>query len=364
MTWSVKVDGSWLHMRGRVSDLTDSTIFRTEGWSGDYQASCTFTRPLGGATVTLRRGMTFEVFEAGILTWGGLIDEVSTDGLISQITALGRGARTGDLPATTGTAVSYVPNAVVDYAESRGFGIARAGVDLGTAAVSADVTEVDTVAGVLDRRGATLGQYWWVDSLGRVTFRGPSTSPDWSLRPGEVYLGVADDEYASRLWGLYATTVNADGDVTATAMTFYADPNEAQIVAKFGPREPVVDLTALGRVFNATTAAAELETRFAKVGARMGWTNGFEATRFNLRAAARANGSPMSVRAGDRFLLPGVVDEGSTATYRPNVELVAGEVTRIHEEQRAQIKPVDMAPRGFAEALAAAQKPAELVTPA
>lgn len=362
MRSEVRVGGRRLDALGIVSGLTDSTVYRAEGWSGDYEASVGLTWTTRGVVPSLRRGMSFQVFGGGALEWSGWVSEVSvTDGGV-QVNAYGLGSRATDLPATDGSTVSYVPNVVVDYQAGRSLGFSRAGVDLGTAAVSATVTEVATVAEVLDMRAATLGQKWWVDQFGRVYFRGPG-AVKWAMRPGEDYVGTADDEYASGLWGLRATTLNADGDVTATAMQFYGGPNQAETVARFGPREPVVDFTALKKTASVSEITAELTARFAETGARLGWTNGLNLTTSNVRKVGTNVAAPMAVRAGDRLLLPGVTDKSST-TYAGAVTLTLAEVKRYHDEQRAEVKPLGLAPRGFSAALQAAQAPAELVTSA
>lgn len=363
MTYAdVRIAGRRLSALGRVSALVDSTIFRREGWSGDYQASCTLSTGSTGSIPWLRRGALWETYEAGCLTWAGFVDEVFRDGGTLQLSAYGRGARAADFPAVkyeSGITYSpsYIPDEAIDAAEARGLGFGRGGASIGGAAVATTPSEVATVGALLDRV-STGAWRWWVDSYGVVRLR-QAAGVKWVMRPGETYLGTADDDYVSRLWGLYVSAVNGEGDPSAWSLTFAPSATgvEAETVDKFGPAEQVVDLTALGRLFSSADARANLDTRYESTGARMGWTNGLDLTETNMHRAGTRVSAPLAVRAGDGLLLPGVIDDSSSTTYRPHVSITLGEVQRIHDENRAAVKPMDFAPRGFSEALAAAQAP-------
>ncbi|WP_261819524.1 hypothetical protein [Nocardioides sp. OK12] len=352
-----------------MSALVDSTIFRREGWSGDYQASCTLSTPNNGSIPWLRRGALWETYEAGCLVWAGFVDEVSRDSGTFEVSAYGRGARASEFPAVkyeSGVTYtpSYIPDEAVDAAEARGMGFGRGGVNIGGVAVAQTPGEVTTVGALLDRI-ATGTFHWWVDSYGKVALR-QAGGVKWVMRPGETYLGTADDNYASRLWGLYVSAVNGEGDPSEWSMTFApsAAGVEAETIDKFGPAEQIVDLTALGRLFSSSSARADLDARYESVGGRMGWTNGINLTETNMHRVGTRVSAPLAVRAGDGLMLPGVIDDRSSTTYLPNVTVTLGEVRRIHDENRAEVKPVDFAPRGFSEALAAAQAPPSPVTAA
>lgn len=363
----VFIAGRRLSTVGIVSGLTDSTIFRRVGWSGDYRASCTLVLPTLDSVPWIRRGALWEIYESGNLTWGGFVDEVSPEGGGAwSLSAYGRGMRASEFPALKPAAGGLfvptgVPNEAVDNAEPLGLGFTRAGVNLGTSSVSQTPEEVVTVAEVLDRAVAPGVQRWWVDSYGRIAYRTPGPVV-CVMRPGEEYMGTADDEYVSRLWGLFISGVDGAGEPNAWSLTYAPnDPSvEAQMVDKFGPRPQIVDLTALGATLSTSAARADLEGRYSSVGGRLGYTNGLELTTTNVRRVGTTVPAPLSVRAGDSLLLPGV-DDDSSATYLPSITLTLGEVVRIHDEERAQVTPVGFAERGFSGALANAQAPRDAV---
>lgn len=355
----VRVNGFPLEHIAAVAGVTDSTIWRSGGWSGDYQASCTFAADRGFAAPWFRRGSVFEVVENGVRTWGGPMAEPQA-GEVWTLNAYGFGSAASDYPAlvkpTTDPATpSGTPDDAITYAGtlSPPFPIKRyATLALGSA--SLDPGEVRFIDDILNVTAAASGKRWRVDSFGEITSVSDPTSPSWVLSPGAGYMGTADEEWVSALAGIFVTTADASGKPTAWAVTTVNDRPAEDWFG--GASTRTVDLTQLG-VLSESSARSRLTTRLGLVGARMGYTNSLDLTQTNLSRMGWGNGSPLNVRAGDMLRIPDVWDTRSNPTIGSSIDLVLGEVTRIHAEERAVVKPVGFVARDFAGALAAAQPP-------
>lgn len=358
MPAKVRVGGVYLDSRFTVSDLRDSTIYRREGWSGDYQASCTWSAPPGFSADWLCRGALFEVVEHGLVTWRGVLSEPDV-GDVWSLHANGLGSLADEhLSVVAGPTLSTVPNDVVDYAIGTDGLAWQRWESLGSASVgSADGEATVSVSKLLDRAAQAQGKRWHVDTAGEVTFRTDPTTPTFTMTPGSGYMGTADDQYVTHLYGYYVSSVNGTtGLPDGWGLVVGSDSVAA---AKFGRKALTVDLTALG-LMTAVAAQANIEGRFALVGGRMGWTNGVDLSVFNLRRLGSGPASPLNVRAGDMLRIPGVMDARSTATVRASIDVVLGEVTRVHAERRAFATPVGFTPRDFQGAVAPAQRVVEV----
>lgn len=343
MTPRVRVGGVYLDTVGVVGDLEDSTIWRDDGYSGDYELSCTFSAPPDFGAPWFLAGALVELVEGGCVTWSGFLGEPS-QGDVWGLTAYGWGA-----DAANYLNGSWPMDANVDDAVTRGMGFSRYGVSLDTATSFGDSM---TVAESFDVIAKTAGKVWWV-SVGAVSLRTESNGLDWVMAPNSAYLGTTDANLITRLVGLYATALDTDGNPTATAQVAVAD---AVAAAKFRPHEAMVDLTALG-VLTSTVATTYTTARFSRVGARGGYTNGFTVTSLNSADAKTGVPDPMGVRAGQRVRVTGLTDMRTGVTYQASVEVTLGKVRRVHSGRVAICEPVGFVARDFAGALAAAQAP-------
>lgn len=366
MSSRVRVNGHWLDRIAPTTGLQDSTIYRTlnapgtsgeMSWSGDYMAEVSWAAGAGFAAPWFRRGSVFEVCGSGGREWGGVLAEPSLndDGTWS-LTAYGFGAQAEEFQALGGDDLpSWVPNTVVDRAIGDGLPWKRY-ASLGTAAVADAPGDISDVATVLSRAALRSGKRWWVDSFGEVSLVSDPIWPTWAVLPGSAYMGTADEEFVTHLFGYYVSSVDGvTGEPDGWAMASAFDAEAASI---FGRRERTVDLTGLG-LLGGTAAQENIDGRFALTGARMGWTNGINLTSVNLRRPGWGSASPLSLYgrngAGTMLKIPGVMDTRSQPTVRGSIQLVLGKVTRVHEEGRAFVEPVGFVARNFQGALAAAQ---------
>jgi hypothetical protein len=341
----LRIGGVWADHYAPVDGLTDSTIWRREGWSGDYQASCRLAVPPKFEATWLREGQTFEVVEHGLTTWGGIVSGVDagSDGI--GVSAYGYGVRASEFDAIydsdpAGPVVELpttTPNTAVDYAIAGGLPWRRHD-SLGATALGDPEGIPLTIAALMERVAQKDSKRWHVDSIGEVTLQSDPTSPVWMLAPGSSGFGTVDPEFVTRLRGLYATAVDAStNNATAWAMVKKVDDDAA--AAFGGHRERTVDLTALG-VITSGVAQSYIDGRFALIGARMAFTNGVDAIPGNLIRLDGGIASPMGLRAGHMLRVPDVMDLRSTPTVRAGTEVVLGEVVRHHDEQRAYATPV------------------------
>lgn len=358
---TVHVAGRWLDLHGApAGDLQDSTIWRdqtrgSEGYSGDYEASWSWAPRRIPAW--FRPGARVEIREGGLTVWRGFLGEPSGG---EDHAAFGDGADSVNWFIAGNDAGNL--NGDLDEATARGMRWTRAGGNMngGDYPLARDEMMV-SVAEALNRLGKATGMVWYV-TRGVGSLRTEKTAPDFVLADGSAYLGTTDQNYVTALSAYYATAVDSEGKPTApthtTPSTFHVPPSRDDVAATRvgGHREAVVNITALGAL-TLTQALDIAGQRFAQIGARAGWTNGFEMTALNSRRWSNSQPAPMSARAGDRIRIPGVTDMIASTTYGTAVTVTAGKVTRYHAEQRVTVEPVGMVERDFAGALAAAQAP-------
>lgn len=378
---SVRVGGVWIERVAPISGLTDSTIYRTVGdpaskdelaWSGDWQASVQWAADANFAATWLTEGVsTFEVVENAKVTWGGILAEAtppSDPGGLWSLTAYGYGNEASAFSALDGSDnPSSVPNTVLDAAQSnRGMRIERYANTIGASAVGA-ANELLFVSTVASRAAMAASKRWSVDSFGEVSLVSDPTSPVWGARPGSVYMGSPDSDFVSHLAGYYVSAVSGTPSAPSAWSTVWnSDTATADEAAEqYGRREHVVDLTVLG-VLSAPAAQALVDARYTMVGARMAWTNSIELDATNLRRLGWGAADPMSMcgtnGAGSMIRVFGAMDSRSRLETRTSIDVVLGEVTRIHDERRVVAAPVGIKWRDFQGALEAAQPPVESVT--
>ena len=371
MSITVRVGGVFLQRIADVSGLEFSSLHRqldptasngdTDSWSGDYQCSFNWAASAiaGGPHVT--PGASLEVVDNGYVLWGGKLAEPNHSD-VWDIHGYGHGVDGGRFQAIedidpTGTieyAPTYVPNDALDEAIIRGSTLLRY-ADLGGDAIPRDEDEdkIITLGQVLYRRATALGKRWSVNSLGAVTLASDPTAATWCTPPDGNYMGTADENFITRLYGYYQSGLDID-DNPVYAIVYHVDgPAER----KFGgPREAWVDLTALGLITEAE-AQDEIDGRFDLVGGRMGWTLGGVLDENSCIRIGGGWSNPAYLRAGEMLRIPGVTDGRSQPTTMASMKLVLGEVRHVVDDRKTFWTPHGFAPRDFTSALAAAQKP-------
>lgn len=337
--------GVWLDTVAPVGDVEDSTIWRTDGgYCGNYEASCTFGAPPDFSAPWLRQGALYEHVEGGVVTFDGFLGEPE-QGDVWRLNAFGWGADAINYRSTERHGM-YV-NDNIDAATSRGMGFTRRS-DFDGTWDGTDEALMMSLAEVLDKAAKAKGGVWWVANRDLI-FRQESSTVSWVMSPNSAYLGTTDEEVITSLAGLYWSAQDVDGNPIAVSLT--SPVSDAVAAEKFRPHERTIDMRSLGYIQTQFDAEQIVSARFAQVGARAGWTNGFEMTSLNSGRASNGIPAPMAVRAGDRVRIPGVTDMRSGVTYLASVEVTAGRVRRLHAEQRAVVEPVGMAPRDLSSVL-------------
>lgn len=351
MSATIRVGGIFLERYAAIGALEDSTIWRTEGYSGDYEASWTWAAAADFDATWLRTGSVVEILESGRVVWAGNLAQPEP-GEPWQMRAYGSGAQTRQYRCPDPAASNINASILAAQNAGMGWGTGRNDFTTGGYTLAAGLIPImlDTA---LDRLAAAQGKVWWV-SRGVGSLRAEATAVSWVLDTGGVYLGTTDEELVNDLVGFYVTTADAEGNATDWALT--GTVTSAVSIAKHTRHQAVLDLTALGVLFPATANQIVVD-RFAQLGARMAWTTAFEVNDLNTRDAFNGVRDAMSVRAGDRLRLLGLTDMRSGSTYRTATEITAGKVTRRHTERTVTVEPVGFKARDFAGALAAAQPP-------
>lgn len=206
------VDGVWIDTVFPTGEGTHSTIWRVDEPSGCFQAGVQVSAPENFEAPWTRRGRRFEWWSpSGGLLWGGVTTEADRDqddGL--GIQAVGYGETAKDYaakwfnPDTERWEATFVPNDAVDAAVERGAFFDRYGVDLGSEPLTrAGDGPGITVWELLARAAELQGKRVWFDQWGAITFRADPTEPSLTVMPDPYYMGVADDQFITKLWGDY-----------------------------------------------------------------------------------------------------------------------------------------------------------------
>jgi hypothetical protein len=195
-------------------------VWRTDDYSGDWQASCTWSAPADHEPPDV--GSTFEVVEHGHVLWGGVMGEPAYGSGGWELHAYGYGSVAKDYVSQANTAspgdppiyeLSTVPNDVVDAAIEFGAPWVRS-TNLGTSAIWDPNQEIADLATLLMRVAKAQGKRLVFSPQGEISFADDPTTPSLITRPGEAYLGTANDEFVTDLFGYY--TPDDRSIITAT----------------------------------------------------------------------------------------------------------------------------------------------------
>lgn len=355
----IRVAGQLLGSIAPLSGIEWTTRWAYDEISGGVTAQFRLNAP-GFAAGWFKAGASAQVVDQGKVRFGGRLSEPEEvdGGVQCYIRGLGTLAESFDALEDTNPAAGFaylpttVPNTAVDQAILRGLPWTRPAT-LGSTALGIGGGITESVQTIVLRAAKLAGKRALVDVDGVVSLASDPTDPKWLLGGMGSYLGTADDEFLTRLFGYYISGVDGAGVPNAWA-TVYAE--DAGAVTKFGQqREATVDLTALGQLTSGA-AQANIDGRFALVGGRMGWTREFAIGR-GLRLATGELADPASVQAGDMVAIPGVRDTRSQVTSWAMLRLIVGEARHVVDDGVTYCKPLGLLPRGFSTALAAAQAP-------
>jgi hypothetical protein len=346
----VWVGGVLLESIAPVYDLEDSTRFSIDGgYSGDYEMSCTWAAPSDFSASWFHEDADVLIRD-GFVEWSGFLGD-PVPGDLWQLNGFGWGADTSGYPCAVTDALDI--DDAIDDAHAAGMGWGRH-----TNSFTGDIShalgepaEPIMLDAALDVVAKTQGKVWLV-SGGVGALVAEHTTVDHLMAPASTYLGTTDQNFLTALYGWFVNSLDGDGNPDGWDLSTPVVDTATELVRR--RHSGVVDMTKLGLVSSGDVAAI-LAERFAQVGARAGFTNGFDMTALNSRRFANGVPAPMSTRAGDRVRIPMLTDTRSFPTYGFAYDVTLGMVRRIHKEQRATVTPVGFVTRGFDAALAAAQ---------
>lgn len=291
----VRVGGSWLRLLGHVSGIEWSTRF-ADGPCGPDLASCEVNLNRRDDQGFLRLGQTFEVFDRGVIVFGG------------KVSGIGRGT-----PRTV---------------EAKGW--PRVAFD----------------ASLTSEPGFKVGR----DAENRETTPAAETAHRWLLDASDLDIGVADDRLFTQVVATYATAVDGSGNVTATSTQTANDVN-AQTMYGTLPFE--LDLTPLG-VISSGDALAYAADQLAEF-AIPEWTDRVATT--SLRLLTR-NGTPAhlpDVKAGQKVRMFGLPLSFGGLRQLAGTDVVLSEVSySTATPGEVTIAPARVAVRNFNDVVRAA----------
>lgn len=241
MSALVLVDGVPITRLFPYAEIKHSTAWETDKPSGDRLASVQVFCPPNFQPPWTLPGRRFEVIaHNGGMRWGGLTVEPERTASGLTLHAQGIGVKLEEWPAATvdadrGLVPTFVPNDAVDYAVSQGAPFDRYGVSLGVDPIGRpEDGGMISIGALLARAALMQGKRVHVDSLGAITFRADPTEPIWTTTPDEMYMGNADEQCVTKLWGNYVVSGESEFFIqvpSATGGTFTLSGNGATTAA-------------------------------------------------------------------------------------------------------------------------------------
>jgi hypothetical protein len=337
-TTEIRSRGYWLSNLGAVGDLKWST--RAPRGSS-LEASWVMDASLKANHPALQRGAIVEVMVGpSRLFYGALAEPVpSPEGWEFVANGMTRVAERYLCLSAAGASTS-VPDTAIDQAIARGLQVTRPASLSAVAYKAGDATDgLNRLGPLLDGWAIESGKRWGVTPSGQIVAASDPTVPRWHMTPGSGSLGVADEEYASELYGRY---IDGSGNYQT------AHVGDAAATIDYGRAEEPVDLTSLGAM---TLARAQgiLNGMLLLGSARLGWANGLEPSRFELTTPGGCSADLRFVQGGDMVRLHGVLDRTRRASL--TVDVVIGETRYTDGEATIQLLPVDLAPRTLSDVL-------------
>lgn len=313
---------------------------------GPFEATFGLALPPGFRHPVLQRGREVVFTDAAARRWGGTIADIDRD--TWKITADGYCRQAESTPALTGAgATSAVPDTVIDAAIARGelVGWRRAasyGASPLTTATTTD--ELNTVDTLLTDYAALAGQRWSVDADGYVARATDAVTPTLYLAPGNLDVGVVDDQYATHVFLRYRDATNAGAYTTASVVD--------QVAAdSFDPKSITESAVDLGPI-TPTKAVALATALLNRMRPRLGWTESIEINGSQLTDMTGQPADLLSVTAGRVLRIFGSYDEQSGAGV---VDAVVGESRYTPGARTITLAPMNRTPMTQAEVWEAVQ---------
>lgn len=345
----LRVDGTWLSTIGACGDLSWSGRW-APGGAGPYEASWRMDLPAKFTHPALRRGKYVEIKIGVSRPWFGELREPKRGADGWEFSARG-------IPDVLGSALclnasldtTSKPNTAVDQAIARGnLPITRPNTLSSTAYSDADITDkLNRVRDLLDAWADEEGLTWGVRANGEVFAEEDPTEPDYYMIPGSGVLGIADDDFASALYGRYRST--------STLAYETVELEDDTAIANFGRVEHPADLSALGPI-SAARAGNKLQGLINKGKARLGWTNTLEPSIYQITTSRGVPVDPRFIREGQMIRLFGVTDESRAATS--TIDIVIQEYVCHSGATRISLAPKGLADRVLSDVLTARRKSA------
>lgn len=340
---------------GAWSDLQYVTRWG-EGACGNFEASWAMPLPSGFEHPLLSRGTIVELMHQGIRVGSPFVmaDPGRGSGLSDpwRITCTGVGREVEGESSyyafdSSGDATN-TPSEAVDEAIANK-GLPWGGRDASVPTVwFGDVTPegVQTIGALLTGAATHEGKRWLVDASNVLTFRADPTAPAYELTPGVAQLGTADDGYASTVIVRYL-------DAGAGAAAKSATATNAEVEARFGHREFLVDLTGNERgPITATQAQDYAAGLLANSKGRLAWTNSFTVTSNELltMGGVPADLSLVAERVGTGVMVRvhGLWDDLLEFTGKTYIDVLIGEAVYADGSPTIELKPAGLAPRDMA----------------
>lgn len=332
----IRIDGHWATEIAAWGDLSWVTQIRGGmheiTWSMDVDTS--FRHP------ALRTGALVEVFDGPSRIGSGPMNE--PDMASGTFVARGLYRLAENFMALDGAgAPTSIPDTAIDRAILAGLPWTRP-ASLSVFAFGANPPdEPFRLSGLLDQFSDSSATYWSVNAAGQIRQGTPVATPTWYLQPGLTDLGLAEDDYASDLYGrrlvsggTFATTTR--GDAVARAA--------------FERREDYVDLTSLG-VITVAQANAVLDGLLAKGRARPSFTDSIEVARSQLLTADGVPADLSMVQAGQMVRSHGFYDDISFLNGATYLDWLIGETKYGDGSDVITLSPQGLAPRDLASVL-------------
>lgn len=350
----VKLGGVWLHSLGHVSDIKWSTSWGN-GPCGPVLASCSVAVDGANDSTLLRLSKTFEVWDAGVKVFGGVLSEMGRD-FPRSLSARGWVARGGDFDAVDSSGNPTTnPRTAVTQAITNGLPWTGATV-FDNFSLGADGSPAATrLNDLLNSWALTAGKRWGVDAEQVAFVATDPTTPTWFLDASDLDIGVADDGLYTRVRARYVSSVDPmSGDPNGWS-TVVADDAAGQ--AAFGVIEYSMDLTPLGQLSPSTASGYAASQRDLLTVPQ--WLSRVTTNSQRLLTKGGLPAYLPSVEAGQMVRLFNVPGSLGGLRGELGLDVVLGEVEYdTSNPSEVTIAPVGLAVRNLADALAQAAQAA------
>lgn len=347
MPW-LRSNGVPLDTLARVGDLKYTFTWGSTG-GGLQSIEWSMPLPVGYTHPALRKGALVELMAGPVtLGWASLTEPdrdewtFTADGLYrmaEQIAAVDSAGAPSTSSAT-----------VITEAAARGWPLAGGGVGGSLSTASEGDSIGNYLSDVLNAYCAANGKRWWVDSERVVRVGDDPTTVSLALLPGTPGMPIADDDYASKLYGRYVSAVT-DGEPSAWGFASSSDPVAA---ARWGREEFIVDLTPLGLI-TGTTASTQLAAMLAAGRARPAFARAVELVRGQVTTLGGTAPELWHVAAmvgsGVKVRHHGVLDSEGAPSFGGSLEWVAGSATHDVSARKLTLAPIGLAPRTLSQVL-------------